>query len=132
MQAVTEARATLPIRAACLAVGLARATYYRGLLAKKDRRQGRVPRALDALKRQEVLNEGRFAELAPGEVFAMLLDEGRYLCSERTMYRILAEQDLVRERRKQRSHPAYKKPELLATGPNELWSWDISVPQKAA
>jgi putative transposase len=80
-----------------------------------------------------VLNEQRFADLAPAEVHATLLDEGRYLCSERTMYRVLAENAEVRERRDQLRHPAYKAPELLATAPNQLWSWDITKllgPQK--
>ena len=81
----------------------------------------------------DVLNEPRFADLAPAEVHAMLLDEGRYLCSERTMYRVLAENAEVRERRDQLRHLAYKAPELLATAPNQLWSWDITKllgPQK--
>ncbi len=63
---------------------------------------------------------------APAEVYASLLDEGTYLCSIRTMYRILAEANEVRERRRQARHPAYTKPELLATGPNQVWSWDIT------
>jgi putative transposase len=63
---------------------------------------------------------------APAEVYATLLDEEKYLCSERTMYRLLAEHDEVRERRDQLRHPAYTKPELLATGPNQVWSWDIT------
>ncbi len=74
----------------------------------------------------EVLNGERFVDLAPRTVWAMLLDEGRYLCSPRTMYRILATAGAVRERRNQLRHPAYKKPELLATGPNQVWSWDIT------
>ncbi len=73
-----------------------------------------------------VLCEKRFVDQAPREVFATLLDEGRYLCSPRTMYRILKDSGAVRERRDQLRHPAYKKPELLATKPNELWSWDIA------
>jgi putative transposase len=73
-----------------------------------------------------VLDSDRFVDLAPQETWATLLDEGVYLCSERTMYRILAEHGSVRERRAQLTHPAYAKPELLATRPNELWSWDIS------
>ena len=64
-------------------------------------------------------------DTAPAEVVATLLDEGTYLASTRTMYRILASHDEVRERRAQLRHPAYAVPELLATGPNELWSWDI-------
>ncbi len=74
----------------------------------------------------DVLHEERFWDLSPLEVYAILLDEGRYLCSPRTMYRILAASGEVRERRNQLRHPAYRKPELLATRPNELWSWDIT------
>jgi putative transposase len=73
-----------------------------------------------------VLHEPRFVDLAPAEVYATLLDEGRYLCSERTMYRLLAAHDEVRERRNQLRHPRYVAPELLARRPNELWSWDIT------
>lgn len=72
------------------------------------------------------LNSERFIDCSPAHVWAALLDEGRYLCSERTMYRILAEHDQVRERRNQLTHPAYARPELLAERPNELWSWDIT------
>ena len=74
----------------------------------------------------DVLHEERFVDLAPAEVYATLLDEGRYLCSIRTMYRLLAANREVRERRDQARHPAYAKPELLATGPNQVWSWDIT------
>ncbi len=75
----------------------------------------------------DVLHSDRFVDAAPAEVYATLLDEGQYLCSERTMYRLLAgAHGQVRERRAQLTHPAYTRPELLATGPNELWSWDIS------
>ena len=74
----------------------------------------------------EVLHSRQFIDKAPAAVWAELLDEGRYLCSIRTMYRILAERLEVRERRRQRRHPQYSKPELLATGPNQCWSWDIT------
>jgi len=74
----------------------------------------------------DVLHEPRFVDLAPAEVFATLLDEGCYLCSERTMYRILAANQEARERRDLLRHPSYAVPELMATGPNELWSWDIT------
>ena len=74
----------------------------------------------------EVLCSSRFADRAPAEVYATLLDEGVYLCSERTMYRILAENRAVRERRAQRSHPNHPKPEVVARGPNEAWSWDVT------
>ena len=68
----------------------------------------------------------RFVDRAPAEVVATLLDEDIYLCSERTMYRVLDSRAAVQERRAQRSHPQYKKPELIATGPNQVWSWDIT------
>jgi putative transposase len=73
-----------------------------------------------------VLHEPQFVDLAPAEVYATLLDEGRYLCSERTMYRLLAAHDEVRERRNHLRHPRYAAPELLARRPYELWSWDIT------
>jgi putative transposase len=75
---------------------------------------------------REVLNSDRFVDCAPRQVYAALLDEGTYLCSWRTMYRILLAHDEVRERRDQLRHPNYSKPELLATRPNQLWSWDIT------
>src|SRR5256886_17131511 len=87
------------------------------------------PRALSDNERQGVLetvNSERFWDQAPGEVYATLLDEGRYLCSERTMYRVLAAHAEVRERRAQLRHPVYAAPELLARRPNEPWSWDIT------
>jgi putative transposase len=72
------------------------------------------------------LHSERFVDCSPAQVWATLLDEGSYLASERTMYRLLAASGEVRERREQLTHPAYAKPELLAEHPNELWSWDIS------
>jgi putative transposase len=87
------------------------------------------PRALTADEQHTVLarlHEPRFVDLAPAEVYATLLDEGAYLCSERTMYRLLARRAEVRERRDQLRHPRYAAPELLARRPNELWSWDIT------
>jgi len=87
------------------------------------------PRALAPAEKAEVrqvLNSERFADQAPREVFATLMDEGKYLCSWRTMYRILDENQEVQERRNQLRHPNYAKPELLATKPNQLWSWDIT------
>lgn len=87
------------------------------------------PRALSDEERQrvlDVLHEPRFCDQAPAEVYATLLDEQRYLCSLRTMYRILDDNREVRERRDQLRHPAYAAPQLLATAPNQLWSWDIT------
>jgi putative transposase len=134
-----DAMASLPagsglIAAACDALGVARATVYRHrarragpLLASPSR--SRPPRALTAEERQTVLDllrAPRFADLAPAEVYATLLDEGIYHCSIRTMYRILEDHDEVRERRDQLRHPVYAKPELLAEGPNQVWLWDIT------
>jgi putative transposase len=84
------------------------------------------PRARRAAAGLDVLHAPRFADLAPAEIYATLLDEGTYHCSERTMYRVLAAHDEVRERRAQRRHPVYAAPELLATASNQLWSWDIT------
>ena len=87
------------------------------------------PRALTAPEKKavrETLNSERFQDQSPREVYATLLDEERYLCSWRTMYRILADNQEVRERRNQLQHPTYAKPELLATRPNQVWSWDIT------
>jgi putative transposase len=117
---------------ACRALGVSRATAYRHRSprpAPERRPRSRPPRSLSDGERAEVLDHlhsERFVDAAPAAVYATLLDEGRYLASERTMYRILAANDEVRERRAQLRHPAYAAPELLATGPNELWSWDIT------
>ena len=74
----------------------------------------------------DTLNSERFVDQAPTEAYATLLDAGKYLCSVRTMYRILEEHAELRERRDQLRHPNYEKPVLLATGPNQVWSWDIT------
>jgi putative transposase len=129
MQAIADLGPRLGIAAACVAVGIPKATYYRRLKPPTPPAKRTSHRALGAEERSGVLGvltEPRFADLAPAEVYAALLDEGRYLCSERTMYRVLAENAAVRERRDQLRHPAYKAPELLATAPNQLWSWDIT------
>jgi len=136
MQTVADLAPRLGIAPTCQALGLARATYYRGQALDRPARSRRVPRALASAERQavlDVLHEERFVDRAPAEVYGALLDEGRYLCSERTMYRVLAAHQEVRERRDQLRHPSYAAPELLATGPNQLWSWDITKllgPQK--
>ena len=121
----------LGIVATCAALGVARATYYRQLEPPMHGPEPKklTPRELRADERAAVLavlHEERFVDLAPAEVYATLLDEGRYLCSERTMYRVLAENHEMRERRAQLRHPKYAAPELLATKPNQLWSWDIT------
>ena len=117
------------IVAACVMLSVARASYYRSLAPRVARPRASPPRALSGGERQQVLDvlhEPRFVDLAPAEVYATLLDENRYLCSERTMYRVLAANAEVRERRDQLRHKNHPRPELLATRPNELWSWDIT------
>jgi putative transposase len=135
----------------CQALGLSRATFHRGRLrmaappqagtapgdrapssstgCNPKREARRSHRALAETEREAVrgqLHSERFRDSPPLQVYATLLDEGQYLCSPSTMYRILGERGEVRERRNQLVHPAYAKPELLATRPNELWSWDIT------
>jgi putative transposase len=131
MQAVPEAASELGgTKPACEALGLSRATYYREARPKVGcRRRPSSPRALSEHERKQVLdtlNSERFIDQAPAQVHATLLDEGRYHCSVRTMYRILDENAQVRERRDQLRHPRYEVPELRATGPNQVWSWDIT------
>jgi putative transposase len=128
---VNDVGAELGIAATCAAIGLPRATYYRHRCPVYGPRHRRPapPRKLPPAERQhvlDVLHEPRFVDLAPLQVWAALLDEGRYLCSPRTMHRILAENAESRERRNQLRHPQYAAPQLLATKPNELWSWDIT------
>jgi len=123
---------------ACQALGLPPATYYRWRKPAKPRCKASRPRPARALAENEqarvleVLNAERFVDKTPHEVHAMLLDEGRWYCSVRTMYRILAQAGELRERRDQLRHPAYARPELLATGPNQVWSWDITKLRAAA
>lgn len=131
MELVKEVGPELGVVAACAVLGLARATYYRELKPPMYGPTPRKvsPRALGTVERAAVLaalSEERFVDVAPSEVYATLLDEGRYLCSERTMYRVLAANNAARERRNQLRHPSYAAPELLATRPNQLWSWDIT------
>ena len=127
---ITEHRGCFGVKPICTALGVGRATYYRWQSPRTAPRGGGChPRALSAEEHHKVLSvlhEERFCDQAPGEVYATLLDEGHYLCSERTMYRILAENHEIRERRDQLRHPRYAPPELLATRPNEVWSWDIT------
>ena len=115
---------------ACRALSVSRATVYRRRrdpMVNHPRRPS--PRRLSDEERRDtldVLHSERFVDKAPGEIVATLLDEETYHCSERTMYRILEDEDEVRERRNQLRHPSYEKPELLATAPNQVWSWDIT------
>lgn len=122
------------ITKACQALVVPRSRIYRARTAHKQT-SGPVakskphPRSLsqdEKIQVHQVLNSERFQDQAPREVYATLLDEGVYYCSWRTMYRILEEHDEIRERRNQLTHPNYKKPELLATGPKQVWSWDIT------
>jgi putative transposase len=133
MAAVTELATAVGTRAACRALFAPRASYYR------DRRAASFPaatalrprpaRALCPEERETVLahlHGERFQDRSPASVYATLLDEGEYHCSIRTMYRLLEQRAESRERRDQLTHPPYQKPELLATAPNQLWSWDIT------
>jgi putative transposase len=131
-QTVEELTPVIGTRPACRALGASHATIYRRRRppAPRPRQPRPAPaRALSDAERDAVLAElrsERFVDCSPAQVWATLLDEGRYLASERTMYRLLAANGEVRERRDQLAHPAYARPELLAERPNEVWSWDIS------
>jgi putative transposase len=153
MASVTELAPTVGVAVACEAVGMPRASFYRQAersatpMRPSPRNAGAVgerselsvpgasaaerahPRALSPTERVavlDVLHAPRFQDAAPAAVYATLLDEGTYLASERTMYRLLAAEGETRPRRDQLVHPAYSKPELLATAPNQVWSWDIT------
>jgi putative transposase len=136
MTAFDQLRPLVGIKQACQALAIPRATWYR------RRRRHLFPAALPFLenKRRSVralapteqsivlacLHEERFQDCSPAQVYAALLDEGRFHCSIRTMYRLLETHGESRERRDQLTHPPYQKPELLATQSNQLWSWDIT------
>lgn len=143
MDAATALARDVGVAEACRALAVPRASWYR--LARPPAPPPEPqpappappvpvpppssPRALSPEERQtvlDVLHLERFVDKAPAEVYATLLDEGVYHCSERTLYRILADHHEVKERRNQRRHPAYHKPELLARAPNQVWSWDIT------
>jgi len=155
MEAARELAPKVGVSSACRAMALPRATYYRRLTVVSQpavsddggipsegagddknvvvqetrspaRRSHRGLKEAEEKKVLAVLHNERFVDRSPGQVYATLLDEGSFLCSERTMYRILEKHQEVKERRRQRKHPQYKKPELLAKGPNEVWSWDIT------
>jgi len=134
MDAVEFLAPEVGIKAACEAFGVPRASLYRrwargAAPPVEGKKRPSPPRALSMEEKQvvvDILHSERFVDRAPHEVYATLLDEGIYHCSIRTMYRILEENQEVRERRNQLRHPAYQKPELLATGPNQIWSWDIT------
>ena len=133
LAAVAQIGGLVGVKRACEAMAVPRATVYR------HRRHGLAPasvivkrpsaRALSQDERSAVvdcLHADRFQDSSPAQVYAALLDEGQYYCSIRTMYRLLESCGESRERRDQLTHPPYQKPELLATGANQLWSWDIT------
>ena len=130
--AAEQLAATVGLSAACRALGVSRARVYRqrsstSPVSPGERRPS--PRALTASERTRVLatlHEDRFVDRAPAAVFAMLLEEGRYLCSIRTMYRLLKAAGEVIERRPHRRHPHQKPPRLVATAANQVWTWDIT------
>ena len=121
------------IKLACDALVVSRAGFYRWKNKRENSEQVCIrqlpPLALSQEEQQlvlDTLHDERFVDKAPQEVYAALLDGGSYLCSVRTMYRILEAHKEVNERRNQLRHPVYTKPELLAEGPNQVWSWDIT------
>ena len=123
------------LREACALIGLPRRAWYRAHQPAPPPQPSQAPppdppRALSAAERQAVLDQlhtHRFLDLPPREVYATLLEEGVYLCSWRTMYRILHERSEVKERRLQRTHPRHAIPRLVARSPNDVWSWDITL-----
>jgi len=131
MTAVMALASSVGRAPACAALGMSRASFYRRLVCRLRRPGVRATpaRALSSAERDAVLSllhEARFVDKAPAEVYATLLDEERYLCSISTMYRLLTQHQEVRERRDVLRHPQYTKPELLATAPKQVWSWDIT------
>lgn len=133
MTLIDDIAPTVGVAEACRVLQVPRATFYRRR-GRQRRRASPPPRprphnAMSPTEKQEVialLNCPANADLAPRQVYAQTLDAGRYACSVRSMYRILDENGEVRERRNQLRHPPYKKPELLAEYPNQVWSWDIT------
>jgi len=126
---INKRSACLPLSTACEWIDFPKSSYYRLKQGPKAAKPRTSPRCLSSDERQAVLDlfhEERFVDLPAPQVYTQLLDEGRYIASERTMYRILAANNEVKERRRLRKHPQYKRPELLATGPTQLWTWDIT------
>ena len=131
---IQAAARTTGIEPACKAVGWSRARFYRSQKTEKTsplsplKRPGRA-RCLTPEQEKKILSElnsERFLDCSPRQVWATLLDENVYLCSWRTMYRLLAQNQQVKERRTIRRHPKYSRPELAASGPNQVWTWDIT------
>jgi putative transposase len=130
-QAIGELVPLVGVKAACRAVGRPRGSHHRQSPPppKRERVPAPRPRALSQVERKEVLrvlHDPEHVDEAPATVYAKLLDQGVYLASTSTMYRVLRAEGEVRERRRQATHPPAAKPELLASGPNEVWSWDIT------
>jgi putative transposase len=133
MTAAVQSALELGPVATCEALGVSRASLQRRLnpppTLPEPRLRQAPPRSLAEEERIVILghlHSERFQDRSPSEVYGTLLDEGVYCCSIRTLYRLLAADGENRERRNQLTHPAYQKPELLATAPNQLWSWDIT------
>lgn len=133
-QAISELTPIIGVRQACAALGESQARWYRRhrqspVTSRPERAPAAQPRALTETERselREVLNSPEHVDEAPATVYAKLLDAGVYRASVSTMYRVLREHDEVGERRRHATHPATKKPELVAAGPNQCWSWDIT------
>lgn len=132
IQSAEQLAETVGVLRACQALDVPRSGLYRMRPTAKPRpisdplASARALLPTEKAEVRQLLNSDRFQDQTPREVYATLIDEGKYLCSWRTMYRILDENHEVRERRDQLQHPHYVKPELLATQPNQLWSWDIT------
>jgi len=133
MSAIEAADSEIGTAALCWSLDVSRASLYRSRQPERTQEpkppRAKHPRALDPVERQAVLDmlhSERFCDQSPAEVHATLLEEQTYLCAPRTMYRLLKQAHEVRERRDQLRHPHYTKPELVATGPNQVWSWDIT------
>jgi putative transposase len=133
MSAIADVGSEVPTAPLCESLGVSRAALYRWrqpkLALEPTPPRARHPRSLGPDERQAILDtlhSERFCDASPAEVHATLLEEETYLASPRTMYRVLAEVSEVRDRRDQLRHPSYAKPELLATQPNQVWSWDIT------
>lgn len=131
MNAIAELAPIVGVRAACTALGVAVASFYREQHPRSEvvcnRPRHAHPRALSAQEHatvREHRTSERFGDCAPRTVYATLLDEGMYVCHWRTMYRVLAHDAATRERRAVRRHGVYARPELLATAPRQVWSWD--------
>ena len=134
MAAALTLSSDIGIKPACESLDIPRSRFYRVQVRKnapwvEPKKRPSPPRTLSSDEREavlDILHSDRFVDKAPHEVYGTLLDEGTYHCSIRTMYRILDDKTEVKERRNQLSHPVYQKPELLATAPNQVWSWDIT------